>query len=119
MARYRLTKSARSDIGSILRTSEERHGGDARIRYSALLLAALRRTAEDPGGRSTVNRAALRPGIRSYHIRHSRSESREPPVVSRAHVIFYRAIQPGLVEIVRVLHERMEPRTHFGAGEET
>jgi toxin ParE1/3/4 len=25
------------------------------------------------------------------------------------HVIFYRAIEPGLVEIVRVLHERMEP----------
>jgi toxin ParE1/3/4 len=25
------------------------------------------------------------------------------------HVIYYREIAPGLVEIVRILHERMEP----------
>jgi toxin ParE1/3/4 len=64
MARYRLTKSARGDIGSILRASEERHGRDARARYSV-------------------------------------------------HVIFYRVVQPGIVEIVRVLHDRMEPRRHL------
>ena len=29
------------------------------------------------------------------------------------HVIFSRADEPGLVEIVRVLHERMEPSRHF------
>src|SRR4051812_12203538 len=109
MARYRLTESARVDIASILKTSEERHGRDARLRYSALLLAAMRRAAEDPSGRSTVDRAALRPGIRSFHIRYSRDESRDAPVVSPAHVIFYRVIQPGFVEILRILHERMEP----------
>jgi toxin ParE1/3/4 len=31
-------------------------------------------------------------------------------------VIFYRAVRPGLVEIVRVLHDRMEPSRHMGAG---
>jgi toxin ParE1/3/4 len=109
MARYRLTKSARSDIGSILRRSEERHGRDSRARYSALLLAAMRRVAEDPEGRSTSERGELRPGILSFHVRHSRDESREAPVASPVHVIFYRAIQPGMVEIVRVLHDSMEP----------
>src|SRR5579885_1104048 len=118
MARYRLTRSARRDIDSILRTSEERHGREARIRYAALLLAAMRRVAEDPQGRSTSDRSEVRPGIRSFHIRHSRDESREAPVANSVHVIFYRALRPGLVEIVRVLHDRMEPQRHFGGGGE-
>jgi toxin ParE1/3/4 len=113
MARYRLTRSARSDISSILRTSEERHGRDARARYAALLLAAMRRVAENPAGLSTADRSELRPGIRSFHIRHSRDESGETPVANPVHVIFYRAVQPGLVEIVRVLHDRMEPSRHI------
>jgi plasmid stabilization system protein ParE len=29
------------------------------------------------------------------------------------HVLYYRAVAPGLIEIVRVLHERMEPRWHL------
>jgi toxin ParE1/3/4 len=116
MARYRLTRSAKADIVSILRTSEERHGREARIRYAALLLAAMRRVAEDPEGRSTSDRSELRPGIRSFHVRHSRDESREAPVANPVHVIFYRALQPGLVEIVRVLHDRMEPSRHVGGG---
>jgi toxin ParE1/3/4 len=115
MARYRLTKSAKNDIGAILRTSEERHGRDARTRYSALLLAAMRRVGEDPEGFSTADRSDLRPGIRSFHIRHSRDESREASVANPVHVIFYRAVEPGLVEIVRVLHERMEPSRHVGS----
>jgi plasmid stabilization system protein ParE len=77
MARYRLTRSARGDIGSILRTSEERRGRTARLRYSALLLAAMRRVAEDPEGRSTADRGDVRPGVRSFHIRHSRGESHD------------------------------------------
>lgn len=116
MAHYRLTKSARGDIGSILRTSEERHGRDARRRYSALLLAAMRRVAEHPEGRSTSDRGDVRPGLRSFHTRHSRNESRDVTVANPVHVIFYRVVQPGLVEIVRVLHDRMEPGKQIGAG---
>ena len=116
MARYRLTRSARGDIGSILRTSEERHGRDGRTRYSALLLIAMRRVAEHPEGRSTSDRSDVRPGIRSFHIRHSRGESHDAPVANPVHVIFYRVIQPGFVEIVRVLHDRMEPSRHLSGG---
>jgi toxin ParE1/3/4 len=114
MARYRLTKSARGDIDSILRASGERHGRDARARYGALLLAALRRVAADPEGRSTIDRSKLRRGVRSFHIRHSREESREAPVANPVHVVFYRVMGPGVVEIVRVLHDRMEPKRHIG-----
>jgi toxin ParE1/3/4 len=114
--RYRLSDPAKADIASVLRTSEVMHGSEARIRYRALLTAALRRIASDPQGRLTVDRSELAAGLRSLHIRHSRAESREAPVGDPVHVIFYRAREPGLVEIVRVLHERMEPTHHVGSG---
>ncbi len=118
MSRYRLSDPAKADIAAILRRSEELHGKEARIRYRACLTAAMRRAAADPQGRLTVDRPELLPGIRSFHIRHSRDESREAPVANPAHVIFYRTVQPGLIEIVRVLHDRMEPGRHLGSASE-
>ncbi len=76
----------------------------------------MRRVAADPQGRSTVDLTELEPGIRSFHIRHSRDESGAAPVANPVHVIFYRVLHPGLVEIVRVLHDRMEPGRHIGGG---
>ena len=114
MARYRLSEPAKIDIAAILRTSEDLHGKEARIRYRACLTAAIRRVAADPEGRSTADRSELAPDIRSFHVRHSRDESREVPVANPVHVIFYRVAQPGVVEIVRVLHDRMEPGRHIG-----
>ncbi|MFI5015286.1 MAG: type II toxin-antitoxin system RelE/ParE family toxin [Hyphomicrobiales bacterium] len=120
MPRYRLSEPAKADIAAIPRRSEELHGRAARIRYRALLTAAMRRVAADPKGHSTVERAELVPGIRSFHIRHSRDESRETPVVNPVHSIFYRVLQPGIVEIVRVLHDRMESSRHIAReGEAT
>lgn len=112
MAHYRLSGPAKIDIGFVLRTSETIHGPQARIRYRALLTAAMRRIAVDPTGPPTVGRSELGADIRSFHIRHSRNESSEAAVGDPVHVIFYRAPAAGLVEIVRVLHERMEPSRH-------
>lgn len=112
-ARYRLSASAKADITTLLNESAFRHGRDARERYAALILAALRRVAKAPEGRSTAARPDLRPGIRSFHIRHCRNECQKAPVGNPVHMIYYRAIEPGLVEIVRVLHDRMEPSRHM------
>jgi toxin ParE1/3/4 len=118
MARYRLSDPAKADVAAILRRSEELHGKEARVRYRACLTAAMRRVAADPAGHSTVDRADLMPGIRSFHARHSRNESREVTVANPTHVVFYRVLQSGTVEIVRVLHDRMEPRLHVGSAHE-
>ena len=53
-------------------------------------------------------------GIRSFHLRHARAGKAEAQVRKPVHVIYYRAVRPGLLEIVRVLHERMEPSQHLG-----
>jgi toxin ParE1/3/4 len=112
LARYRLSEPARTDIADLLATSEAMHGTEARIRYRALLTAALRRIAVEPQGVLTQDRGDLAPRVRSFHIRHSRNDSREKPVAQPVHVVFYRAAEPGLVEVVRVLHDRMEPERH-------
>lgn len=115
MARYRLSDPAKADIAAILRASEERHGRAARIRDRALLTAALRHIARDPQAPPTADRGELVPALRSLHIRHCRDRSREAPAAEPVHVIVYRAIAPGVIEIARVLHERIEPGRRIGA----
>jgi toxin ParE1/3/4 len=116
MARVRLSAPAQSDIAAILKRSEALHGPQARLRYRSLLSAALRRIAADPECLPSAARDELLAGLRSFHIRHSRDESRELPVANPVHVIFYRAAETGLVEVLRVLHERMESSRHLDSS---
>jgi toxin ParE1/3/4 len=114
VARYRLSEPAKADIGAILQRSEDLHGKKARTRYRACLSAALRRVAAEPEALSTIDRTALFPGVWSFHLRHSRNESLEAPVTNPVHVIFFRVTPSGVIEIIRVLHDRMQPERHIG-----
>jgi toxin ParE1/3/4 len=113
MARFRLSRLAEADLAHILATSEERWGMDGRLRYAAIIATAMRKVAAEPTGPVTRDRAELSTGIRSLHVRHARGRVREAKVRQPVHVFYYRAVAPGLVEIVRVLHERMEPSRHL------
>lgn len=114
MARFRLSLLAEADLAHILATSAERWGAEGRRRYAGLLAAAIRQVAGDPHGPATRARTDLLPGLRSFHVRHVR----DAPVtkVRPVHVLYYRTAAADPVEIVRVLHERMEPSRHFEAG---
>ena len=69
-------------------------------------------------GRGAKPLDELMRGVRSFHIRHTRADEVEPKVERPVHVLYYRAIRPDLVEILRVLHERMEPSRHLGEASE-
>ena len=112
MARFRLSRLAEADLAHILATSAERWGTQGRRRYAAIIAAAMRSVAANPEGPVSRDRGELSPGIRSFHIRHARGDDPEAKVRRPAHVLYYRAVAPGLIEIVRVLHERMEPSRH-------
>jgi toxin ParE1/3/4 len=58
----------------------------------------------------------IAPGMRSLHLRLVAVDDPRARVSRPVHILFYRTIRLGLVEIVRVLHERMEPTRHFGPG---
>jgi toxin ParE1/3/4 len=111
MARLRLSAPAKADLRSILAKSLERWGADGRSRYAALLATALRSLTARPAGPTTRTRDELLRGVRSFHVRHVRARHgvRQP-----VQVIYYRT-SPGLIEIVRVLHERMDPSRHLDA----
>jgi toxin ParE1/3/4 len=112
MARFRLSLLARADLARILAISAERWGIEGRRRYAALLAAGMRRVAAEPSGVSTRPRPELSRGVRSFHLRNVRVDAK---VRRPVHVLFYRVAGADLVEIVRVLHERMEPSQHIGA----
>lgn len=113
MARFRLSGPAQADLRRIVAASFERWGLEASRRYSAILTAAMSQIASDPSGRLTRDRSDILPGVRSFHIRHAHARNLAARVKNPAHILYYRAVGPGLIEIVRVLHDRMEPRLHL------
>ena len=113
MTNFRLSRLAEVDVIGILAASDRRWGETGRRRYATLLAAGMRKIAAEPEDPTTRRRDELRPGIRSFHLRHARGGDPAGRVRRPVHVLYYRAVAPGLIEIVRVLHERMEPSRHL------
>ncbi|MBX3029704.1 MAG: type II toxin-antitoxin system RelE/ParE family toxin [Chloroflexi bacterium] len=116
MARYRLTREAEADIESIASWSEARFGRESRRRYIALLVAAFLDVTEDPTRIGHVARPELGEGIRSWHLRGSRHHSTGRAVRQPRHILIYR-VDGDVIEIVRVLHDAMDPRRHLDPDE--
>jgi toxin ParE1/3/4 len=118
MARFRLSHLAKADLARILATSAERWGAAGQRRYAALIATAMRQVANDPEGRATRSRDDLLRDVRSFHVRHARAGDVKSKVKKPVHILYYRAVAPGVVEIVRILHEHMEPSRHVGESSE-
>jgi toxin ParE1/3/4 len=114
MASFRLSRPAQMDVAQIFATSAKEWGDDAGRRYAATLACAMRQVAADPQGRVTRGREELLPGVRSLHLRHARVDDPGSRVKRPVHVLYFRPVMPELIEIVRVLHERMEPARQIG-----
>ncbi|MBV8567059.1 MAG: type II toxin-antitoxin system RelE/ParE family toxin [Methylobacteriaceae bacterium] len=112
MAGHRLSRLAQADMAGILAASAERWGIEARRRYAAVLAAGIRKVAAEPHGSTSRERSELAQGIRSLHLRNVGTDI-EAKVRRPVHVLYYRVVRPDLVEIVRILHERMEPSRHM------
>jgi toxin ParE1/3/4 len=92
MPRFVLTKAAKEDLKSIGRYTAETWGRAQRNRYLALLDTSMHDLADNPGlGRDC---SEIRTGYRRYRV--------------GKHILFYRQLDPDRIEIVRILHERMD-----------
>lgn len=109
MIRLELSGPAQRDIGHVLDVSAERWGAPARQRYADLLIAALASIAANPDGPTTRALEGAGFTYRSLHLRHARGAT---GVRAPVHVIYYR-VSVGVVEILRVLHERMPAQLHI------
>jgi toxin ParE1/3/4 len=96
MSRFILSPRARADLEVIWTYTAERWGVDRADRYIRQLHAACETVGEKPErGRSCDD---IRLGYRKYAV--------------GAHVLFFRVVH-GNVEVVRVLHQRMDFNRHL------
>lgn len=96
MFSFRLTAKARDDLKSIGRYTQQRWGREQRNIYLAQLDEGFHVLARDPQkGRPCDD---IREGYSKYRV--------------GRHLIFYRELGGG-IEIVRILHERMDVETHL------
>ena len=110
-----LAPGARRDVIGILAWSEERFGASVRARYEQLIETAIRDLATDPDRLGSRARHELGEGIRAYHLSFSRQRARGPGGIIRTprHLLVYRLVGETHLEIVRVLHDRMELGQHL------
>lgn len=114
MWRYRLSVAAQDDLVEIFAWTHAQFGVEARERYEALVIAALRDVAAEPERAGSAARPELGAGVRSWHLRLSRQRARTASgVVHRPrHFLVYRP-EPGLLVVGRVLHDAMELVRHL------
>ena len=98
MARAFLRPAARADLENIARYTETTWGRPQRDLYLTAIDAKLGALAANP--KTGKPRDALRAGYRSSRI--------------GAHVIFYREVPAG-IEVVRILHQRMDVRRQLAS----
>jgi plasmid stabilization system protein ParE len=103
---YRLTARAAALVDLALDDSAERHGAAAAERYSDLITAAMRALSERPR-RPGVKAIAEAPGLFAYPLRLVRigpgRRVKRPP-----HILIFRVLADGVVEILGLVHERMD-----------
>lgn len=97
MANFRKGPLVNSDMRAIGRYTQKHWGAEQRRTYLAQLVQRFIDLAEHPNSGKACD--YIRAGYRKYP--------------QGKHVIFYRIADDGVVEIVRVLHERMDYKQHI------
>lgn len=115
MPRYAASPAAERDIESILALSQEQFGEQGRLRYEALLVRAMLDVGERPERAGSQARPEIGAAVRTYHFYYSRENV--PTATGRVrrprHFLLYRIGPDGVVEIGRVLHDRMDLARHL------
>jgi len=97
MSRFSLTKQAIEDLREIGRYTQKRWGQDQRRHYLALLNRCFHTLAENPNQGQRCDE--IRSGYRKFPY--------------GQHIVFYCEQNTGGIEIIRVLHERMDLDVHL------
>ncbi|MBU5613162.1 type II toxin-antitoxin system RelE/ParE family toxin [Geomonas azotofigens] len=96
--RFTLTQKAVADLTEIARYTQLKWGREQRNKYLALLDSCFQQLAANP--HKGKDCSDIRSGYRKFSV--------------GGHVIFYRQLSDG-VEIVRVLHKRMDLETRIAS----
>lgn len=105
---YRLAGHAEDRIDQVVLDSARQFGIDAADRYNKLILAAVAAVGATPGlaGSKTVPRVQ---GLRMFPLRLAgRFVAVEDRVGRPRHLVLYRVAPDGVVEILSLVHDRMD-----------
>lgn len=97
MSRYLLSPAARADLDDIFDYTAQQWGLDQAETYVRGLQHAIERAAADP--RIGHSCDEIRPGYRK--------------LAAGSHTLYYRLTADGAVDIVRILHQRMDVDRHI------
>ena len=97
MSRFSLTKQALEDLREIGRYTQERWGREQRRHYLAMLDRCFHALAKNPSHGQRCDE--IRSGFRKFP--------------SGQHVVFYCEQSTGRIEVIRVLHGRMDLEVHL------
>ena len=102
--RIRLGAAAEVDFANILKWTTENFGARQSRVYRDTLVQAIRELAEGPNVVGSTARDEIMAGVRTLHVaRQGRRGS---------HFVMYRAAPNSTIEIVRILHDRMDLQRH-------
>lgn len=114
-APYFLSPAAQTEVHQILDWTEVHFGTTMADRYESLIKRAILDVVRSPNCRESVDRSEFLDGLRSYHIRYSRLriKPKKDIVQHPRHVLYYRVLTSGVVEILRIFHDAMDPATNL------
>lgn len=105
---YRLVGHAEDRIDQVVMASARQFGLDSAVRYNKLILAGLNAIGATPdlAGSKAVSRV---PGLRTFPLRLAvRFVASEDRVGRPRHLIVYRVDPDGVVEVLSLIHDRMD-----------
>lgn len=97
MSRYVLSPAARADLEQIWDYTRERWDADQAEQYAREIQRAIERVVGNP----LIGQACdeVRPGYRKHAV--------------GSHTLYYRIAGPGVIDVVRILHQRMDVDRHL------
>jgi toxin ParE1/3/4 len=103
--RVRLGAAAELDFANIIKWTAENFGARQSRVYRDTLIQAIRELADGPDVAGSKARDEIMPDLRTLHVaRRGRRGS---------HFLMYRAAPKRTIEIVRILHDRMDLKRHL------
>jgi toxin ParE1/3/4 len=103
--RVRLGATAELDFANIVKWTTENFGARQSRVYQKALVQTIGELAEGPDVAGSKARNEIMPGLRTVHVaRHGRRGS---------HFLMYRVTPKTTIEIVRILHDRMDLQRHL------
>jgi len=102
--RVRLGAAAELDFANIVKWTTENFGARQSWIYQQTLVQAIGELAEGPDVAGSKVRDEIMPGLRTVHVaRRGRRGS---------HFVMYRVAPKTTIEIIRILHDRMDLQRH-------